>query len=239
MHLGTLDPLLLAHRALILKAAGRPAEARKARDAAKDGFRAYKRTADPKALENAQAALETAEKIEDQIQQAVVSAGRSGLLTDLAAARQRIAKTYDYEQALNSSNGDISAPVLGRLLDQGRPLSGNAKVIADFNNSFPFATREGATVMAPGVTRAEGMTTVLSTLTGAGAGGAAGHPLIGAAAGLLPLTGPLKRQILLSQPYQAAFPKYPSAQLPKGFIDEQALTTRLLSQAAGQRASDN
>ncbi len=222
---------------------------RKARDAAKDGFRAYKISGDPRALEAAENALETAGKLEAQIEAAALSAGKPELLKDLASARQRIAKTYDVERALNTSTGDVSAPILGRQLDNGKPLSGNLKAIADFNNAFPFATREGATVMAPGVTRAEGMTTILSALTGLGAGNAAGKPLLGLAAGLLPLTGPLKRQILLSEPYLRAFPKYAKPgveQVIQGArwqdalpLSPQGLSLREISQAAGQRASDN
>lgn len=244
------DPKTVAELApLDIQAAADINGLRKARDAAKDGFSAYKRSGDPKALEAAQNALESSRKLEDQIEQAAQSAGKPELVKQLAEARQRIAKTYDYEQALNSSTGDISAPVLGAMLNRTppRPLSGNAKAIADFHNAFPFAMKEGASVMSPGVTRAEGMTTLLSTLSGAGAGAATGHPGVGALAGLLPLTGPLKRQIVLSGPYQSAFPRYPESTVAafggRGVdsvpISPEALALLKLSQAGGQRASEN
>lgn len=234
------DPKTVAELApLDIQAAADVNAWRQANKDANKGFSAYKVSKDPKTLEAAENSLELARKLEDQIDQAAIASGRPNLTDRLLEAKRTIAKTHDYGRALNDSNADISAPILGRMLDQGRPLSGNAKAIADFNNAFPFATREGATVMAPGVTRAEGMTTLLSTLSGAGAGQAAGHPGIGALAGLLPLTGPIKRQVLLSKPYQAVFKKYQDAQIPLGALDEKAIAARLLSQAAGQRASEN
>lgn len=207
---------------------------RKARKEASDGFFSYKRSGDPKALESAQAALERSHKLEDQIDQAAQVAGKPDLVDRLAASRQRIAKTYDYEQALNSSNADISAPVLGRLLDKGRPLSGNAKAIADFNNAFPYATKEGASVMAPGVTRAEGMTALLSMLSGIGAGTATGHTALGALAGAAPLFGPLKRQIVTSDAYQKIFQKYSPTEvaIPR---DLKSMALQEAAQAAGQQ----
>lgn len=232
------DPKTVAELApLDIQAAADIEGLRKAREEVKNGFRAWKQNGDTKALESAENALVLAKQIEDQIDAAAVSVGKSELVKQLADARQRIAKTYDYERALNTSSADISAPVLGQMLDRTppRPLSGNAKAIADFNNAFPYATKEMASTMMPGLTRTEAMVTGMTLAGGVGSGLLAGHPIVGAVAGLAPLAGPIKRQLVLSDSYQKMFPKYEAPKID-ATPDEIAAAIRLLSQAAGGNA---
>ncbi len=51
-------------------------------------------------------------------------------------ARRTMAKSYDVEAMTNVSTGDVSAIGLGRLLQQGKPLTGKLRLIADSANSF-------------------------------------------------------------------------------------------------------
>lgn len=60
-----------------------------------------------------------------------------GMLQKYQASRELIAKSYDIEGALNPSTGDVSGAALGKLLADGKPLTGGLKIIADMNNAAP------------------------------------------------------------------------------------------------------
>lgn len=221
------DPKTVAELApLDIQAAADVNALREARKATSKGFRAYNQTGDPKALDAAEAALELASKLEGQIDAAAVSSGSKDLLGELAASRTRIAKTYDVERALNLGNSDISAPALARRMKAGRPLTGNLKTIADYAQAFPFAVKEGASTMAPGITRTEAMVAALALAQKS------------KLAALLPLAGSLKRQVQLSDLYQSAFPRYPVPALDQRLIPVEARAAKLLSQAAGASSAD-
>lgn len=89
-------------------------------------FKHYDRSGDPASLNRAQQAAADSKLWETFLESEAVAAGKPDLVTALRAARQKIAKTYDVERALNTSTGDVSATVLARAVDQGRPLSGGA-----------------------------------------------------------------------------------------------------------------
>ncbi len=221
------DPKTVAELApLEVQAAADIDGLRKARKAATTGFRGYKTTGDPKTLQAAEDALELADKLESQIDSAAIAAGKPELAKQLAASRTRIAKTYDVEKALNLGNADVSVPALLRAKKAGRPLSGNLETLANYGAAFPFAVKEGATTMAPGVTRTEGMVALLAL--------AQKNKL----AALLPLAGTLKRQAELSDLYQAMFPRYPVPTLDASVIPAEARAAQLFSQAAGASAAD-
>ena len=59
----------------------------------------------------------------------------------LKKARTTIAKSHDYEAAMNLGNGEIMPDRLAALRKKGRPLSGNAALIADMYEAFPRAMR--------------------------------------------------------------------------------------------------
>lgn len=52
------------------------------------------------------------------------------------AARQRIAKSYLLDDAMDGKPGEVNAKVYARALDRGAPLSGPGKQIADFAKQF-------------------------------------------------------------------------------------------------------
>lgn len=56
---------------------------------------------------------------------------------DYLAARQRIAKTYSAEKALNDTTGNIDADVYAKQLEKGVPLSGEGKTVGEFAAQFP------------------------------------------------------------------------------------------------------
>ena len=59
-----------------------------------------------------------------------------GLPDRFRQARQLFAKIYDLKSVTNKSTYDVSARGLARLLERGKPLTGNLKLIADMANSF-------------------------------------------------------------------------------------------------------
>jgi hypothetical protein len=166
-----------------------------ARHEAQVYFKHYNVSADPASLEKAKAARSLSNMLEQSLEAEAQTAGRAGLVDELRAARQTIAKTYDLGRAVNEGTGDISAPVLGRLLDKGRPLSGEMETIAKFNKAFPAYTREGAKVPTAGVSKSEALAAALLATGGAAAGGPAGL-----VAGALPLlSGPARSLALALQ----------------------------------------
>lgn len=106
-------------------------------------------------------------------------------------ARTRIAKTYDYEAAVNPKTGEISPRALAALAKKGKPLTGGARMIAD------------AALTAPKVMRVPsefGGAKELSVLDFAGTMGALAshHPAVAGA-----IVGrPLARHAMLSDTYQ-------------------------------------
>lgn len=102
------------------------------------------------------------------------------LLDRFRQARQTMAKSYDVESVTNVSTGDVSAAGLGKLLQQGRPLSDNLKLIADSANSFHRAFQNPASF---------GGVESYSVLDAAGAAAMAlsGHPIAATMVGARPL----------------------------------------------------
>lgn len=146
-----------------------------------------------------------AQHLEKYIEDTALAAGRPDLVEQLKEARTLIAKSYDVERALNIGTGDVSAPIIGRAMDKGKPLTGELATIGKFAEAFPSYAREGARIQTPGVSRSEALA---SAVLGIGGFGAAGP--VGMVAGALPLASGPVRSMVLSKPYQRsmATPKY-------------------------------
>ena len=114
---------------------------RKARNDATAWFRSYGRTADPDALVKAKSAAATAKELESALEQYAESLGKGDLVQALREARQRIAKTYSIEAALNPTTGAVDARKLAAQLAKGKPLSGELKDAAEFAARFPKAAQ--------------------------------------------------------------------------------------------------
>lgn len=200
----TADPETAAKmKSLSTQAAADVDALKKARNVAKTNYDFSYRTGNPEALEKARAADQHASDLEDKIEKAAEDMGNPKLADDLRASRRLIAKSYSIEQSLNPATGDVSAPMLGRLVKQGKPLDGNLKIIGDFALAFPSYAREGAKIPTPGVSKIE----AASMLLGGVSGVSATHSPYGALVGAAPLVSGPVRSMVLSKPYQNAFAK--------------------------------
>lgn len=111
------------------------------------------------------------------------------VLKNFRDARQLIAKTYTVEKSLNSETGDVSAQALAKMLQKGKPLSGELKTIAKAGAAFPKATqslKEAPKAVSP--------LDYMAALIGTGSTGPMGAAAIAAR--------PAVRSLVLSQPYQ-------------------------------------
>jgi hypothetical protein len=166
-----------------------------------------------------------ADTLETQLEAAAKSAMKPDLVKRLREARVAIAKTHDVERALNVGSGDVSAAVLGRAVDKGKPLTGGLATAGKFQQAFPRYAREGEKMPAAGVSKSEA---IMATLLGAGGFGVAGPAGLGLAA--LPLASGPTRSLLLSGAMQGG-PLYPAANLPlvsdpmlRGILASQGMT---------------
>lgn len=204
-----------------------------ARNEAQGWFNAYNRSARPDDLAKAKAARTLTDELENALEQHAADAGKDSLIPALREARQQIAKTYTVERALNKATGDVSAPVLGRLFDKGKPLSDGLDTVGKFNQAFPKFTGNAASTPAAGVSKVEALSGALM----GGAGAALTGSPAGLAAAALPLVSHPARALALSRLLQAT-PEYGAgtltklgAKLPPKSIQ---LLTRLLALPAGQ-----
>lgn len=172
-------------------------------------YKHYNVSADPASLAKAKASKELADMLENSLASEAQAAGRPELLPQLAAARKQIAKSYDIGRAVNVGDGSVSAPVIGRLLDKGRPLTGELETIGKMQQAFPSYMREASRIPTPGVSKSEALAGGLLGVAGASAGGP-----VGAAAGLLPLLSGPARSLILSKPYQSLMAGIPEQTSP-------------------------
>jgi hypothetical protein len=147
-----------------------------------------------------------AHELESEIEETVKRLGRPELIDRLRDARQLIARTYDVERAMNLGDGNISAQIIGRMFDQGRPLTGELATIGKFAQAFPRVTRDASIVPPSGVS---GTDAAMSAVLGLGGATASGSTTGLLAAGLPLLRGPARRH-LLSEKYQEMLLKQPS-----------------------------
>lgn len=79
-----------------------------------------------------------ANALEDAIDRGASSLGPQyeGTVNAFRGARQQMAISHSVEDAFNPATGNVVAPKLGRALNNGEPLSGPLKTIAEFSNSF-------------------------------------------------------------------------------------------------------
>lgn len=182
-----------------------------ARNEATGWFAAYNRSARPDDLAKAKTFRQQADALEKALEQHALGAGKPDLIPSLVDARKQIAKTYTVERALNKATGDISAPVIGRLMDKGKPLSDGLDTVGRFNQAFPKFTGAGASTPAAGVSKSEMLAGTL--LGGMGVLGT-GSPE-GALLATLPLLSHPARAAALSKALQKT-PQYGPGLLTRG-----------------------
>jgi len=79
---------------------------------------------------------------EARLERQAEALGQKGLVDQLRKARIRIAQTYAVEDAMNKSTGNVSALALGRLFQNGAPLTGELQTIARAALAFPKSMKD-------------------------------------------------------------------------------------------------
>jgi len=144
--------------------------------------------------------------LEGLVDQHLLQFGPIHVIPNVQAARQEIAQSHTLEKALNTATGDVNAHVFGQRVKNGKPISGDQKLIGDFAAAFPQITKPGAGAPTPGVSALEAMAVPVAAMVGHGSTGNAS----GLLAGGLPLLRSPIRNLLLSKWYQKQFAKEPS-----------------------------
>jgi hypothetical protein len=140
------------------------------------------------------AAVDNFENFSQKFETAAKFAKRPELAEQLAQAKTKIAKIYDFSNSLNPATGISNPGYFGAKVAFKEPLSGNFKKIGDFQLSFDKAARELTKVPAPGVDNMKlGM--ALQSM-------AHGNP-VGAGTGVLQSMGAPLRNYYMSPGYQA------------------------------------
>ena len=138
----------------------------------------------------AKASKDAAQAMEDMIGRHLEATGQDpALVKSFTDAREKIAKTYSVQKALNVGDSNVSAPKLAAQLAKGAPLSGDLKTIAEAGAAFPKAT-EALTRNPNALSPLDYVAAVMNAKNSIGAG----------LAGLA--VRPLVRGAILSQPFQ-------------------------------------
>lgn len=177
-------------------------ELKKARHEATGHFTHYNKGGDPAVLEKAKQAKGWAGLLEGELANEAQQSGRPELVKALAEARQRVAKSYDIERALNESDASVSAPIIGRNFDKkgSKAVTGELATIGKMAEAYPSVMREGAKVPTAGVSGTDAAAAAILGTMGFGATGP-----IGLTAAALPLLRGPARELLLSKGYQSRF----------------------------------
>jgi hypothetical protein len=187
---------------------------------------------DPTVLEAARVKQDEADEVFGLLTDELDGNGKKALAAKLKEARTTYAKVGVVEEALNPGSGDISAEVLGAMLqNQERKLTGNLEKVAKFQLAFERYTRELASTPPPG-----GYQLGYFLTAGAGIGGYHAMGPAGIAMAAAPMMAPWPaRQAALSQAYQSTLrPNYGATQQDFG-----AMLARYSTQAAGRPAPEN
>lgn len=196
------------------------------------------KTGDPTSAKMVEHFTTREQMFEQAIEKIAIRAGRPDLVAEMKQSRQNIAKSHDIQRALNIGDANVSAPILGRAMDNGKPLTGNLALISRFAEG-PGArfTRPGEQVPTPGVS-------ALNIPAGVGQGAlvnmATQAPVGWLAAGLPLLRGPA-RSIALSDWYQkhnliptpGLLPRLTS-QIPQATPEQLAMQSALLGLTQGR-----
>jgi hypothetical protein len=202
------DPKVVKERAeLATKAAADVKALKTARFEARTKFRmASESGGDPKLIEDGIELMKKAEKIEDAIEETAKLVGDEALLAKLRDARMKIAKTHAVEAALGK-DGNISAPVLGRLFDNDVPLTDELRTIARFEQTMGGNMRESMKSASPTGGHLKAALSLAGASAGMGPGMFMRDPGTAVAGammgGLLPFAAPkAAKSLLLSDAWQ-------------------------------------
>lgn len=171
---------------------------RTARANANDWWKHYNRDAHPESKAKAIQFSQDAQTIEATFESAAQSSGKPDLLGQLRQARTQIAKSYDYERALNADTGNVDARMIGRARDRGAPQTGGMRTIGSMANAFDRSMQSMDGRTPPFVSPLDA-----AVATGPLAGAImSGRPEV-AALSAIPFMRPAVRAGILSEPYQS------------------------------------
>jgi len=146
---------------------------KKARNEANGWFAAYNRSASPDDLAKAKDFRDLSNVLELNLESHAKNAGKENLIPALREARQKIAKTYTVERALNDATG-LNPSVIGRLYDKGTPLTGELKSLGQFASAFPSINKATQQMGSPGAHNLRSMASLGSAILGMSTMGPAG-----------------------------------------------------------------
>jgi hypothetical protein len=141
-----------------------------------------------------------ADAIESELERYAVSQGKHDLVANLRESRKAIAKAKTVESALNDGNGDVDATKIAKLINRGKPVTGELEKVGKFANAFNDVARPPKSGDANPMTALDFMFNVPSAGIGGMIGGGPGAMLMS----LAPTAARVgSRYSLLSEPVQA------------------------------------
>lgn len=173
-------------------------ELKQVRADARAAYRSYDANANPAFLAEAKKLSTSADTWEKVIEDIAQQAGRPELIPQLRGAREYIARTYAVQDVLNVGSGHVSLPKIGKMLQDGAPLTGEFALMGRFARSFQRVAREIESIPPAGVSGTDAASASMLAVGGAGAAG----NVVGMAAGGLPLLRGPAREKVLSKAYQ-------------------------------------
>lgn len=107
----------------------------------------------PDFVAKADAAKREAARLQATFETKAQAAGKPELVNELKNARVKLAEIHTLEDAYNPATGEINPNVFGKRLQNGKPLSGEFKKIAEFNKAFPKFAKSAEGAQVPGVSK--------------------------------------------------------------------------------------
>jgi hypothetical protein len=108
------------------------------------------RSDDTDKVKLAQTQTSIANALEDQIERALATSGKPALLDQYRASRKRMAISHSVEDAIQQGSGAVNARSFVKQLDNGVPLSGELKLIAEFAKNYPHVNTPVSQIGTPG-----------------------------------------------------------------------------------------
>lgn len=209
-----------ALRSKSFDAAAAVAKIKELRAAADDAFKPGGKGSDI-----GRAAKAAAKALEDALGAHLDQIGEPALLQQFRDARQLYAKASDVGRALNQASGNVDARHLAKLLQAGKPLTGELRDVAQFAAQFPKATQ------MPERMGSLPQFSPLDVLAGGGLGVATGNPLSMLAVGARPAA----RAAALSPFVQNRLVQGASVSAPPGSLEALLLGARAAPVVAADR----
>ena len=152
---------------------------------------------DPEKVTLGRVQRKIAESVEDLMERNLNARGMGDVLQNFKQGRMLYAKASTVQESMDEA-GNVSAKAIAKMMDKGKPLSGELEQIGKFASTFPKAAQDVKRSMLPGSPLDWALSGSVSAMTGN-----PGYMALLAAR-------PAARSLLLSKPYQSMMlnPKY-------------------------------